>query len=582
VDALRRGGPATQRSFGPFTLDADRAELTRDGAPVPLRPKIHALLAYLVERAGSTVSKQELLDAVWPGLVVTDDSLTQAISELRAALGDREQKLIRTLPRRGYRLDVPADSRAPDVRPAPAPSPPSTRHEPRRWLVHVAATALGTGLVLLLLLGLAQLREAPAPLEASLSQARSIVVLPFVDLSDPPAPHVAHAIESDLATDLGRHTDLQVIVHAAAVSAGPVATDPRRAGREVGARHVLGGSVQRVGDAVSINVRLIRTASGEQIWSGRFDFASVADWSARRDISARLANLLDTQVSAAVLADTVRRRPSGAAVDHWMRGAHLLDRVQTRTELPGARDDLRRARVHFEAALAAEPDSARALAGLAITHVCEVLFRWSADRKASLAAAFALARRALAIDPNDMAALKALAGAQMFDGDLEGAMNTARRQLEINPSDAHSVRDLAATLYFFGRWDEALVQLERAERLNPLDPGHLEKVHSMASIALMALGRDGEALERARRLAAVAPHGSQAYLYLASANAHRGDIVAAREAGAELLLRRPGFMVGARGGTRGSTAPGYLAAMRRLDDGLRLAGLPSAPASAPR
>jgi DNA-binding winged helix-turn-helix (wHTH) protein len=92
---------SARQAFGPFVLDVDRAQVTRDGGPIALRPKTFALLVHLAERAGSVVGKQELMDVVWPGLIVTDDSLTQAISELRGALGDREQKLIRTVSRRG-------------------------------------------------------------------------------------------------------------------------------------------------------------------------------------------------------------------------------------------------------------------------------------------------------------------------------------------------------------------------------------------------------------------------------------------------------------------------------------------------
>ena len=99
----RQGPP--RLAFGHFEVDVDRARVIRDGQPVALRPKTLALLVHLADRAGTVVGKQELMDAVWPGLVVTDDSLTQAISELRGALGDREQVLIKTVPKRGYLFD---------------------------------------------------------------------------------------------------------------------------------------------------------------------------------------------------------------------------------------------------------------------------------------------------------------------------------------------------------------------------------------------------------------------------------------------------------------------------------------------
>lgn len=591
MEALHaRAGPP-RRSFGPFVLDVERAELLREGVVVALRPKTYALLVHLVGRPGVVVGKQELIDAVWPGVVVTDDSLTQAVSELRSALGPEGAAMIRTLPRRGYRFDaevravVPADTApvaaATTPAAAPAAAPPTADDPPRRrpWPARGVAAVLGLAGAGLLMLGLAQMRPAAPSLDAALGGARSIVVLPLVDLSDPPAPHLAHAIGADLTTDLGRHTDIQVIVHATAVAPAhdAAALDPRRIGRDVGARHVLAGSVQRQGEAVSVNVRLLHTGSGQLLWSERFQYPSVAEWTAQREISARVANLLKAKVSTAVLVEAVRGRPNGAAIDHWMRGAYLLDKLQTGTEHPQAKAQLQQARAHFEAALALEPDSVQALSLLSRTYSAEVLFRWSADRKAPLAAATELARRALAIDPHDLGALKSLAGAQMFDGDLEGAMSTSLRSLAINPSDPNANRSLAATLFFSGRWEETLRQLEIAERLNPLDTAHMDKVHSIAANTLIAMRRYDEAIERARRQAAVNPQGVQPYIYLASAHAHRGDLAAAREAAAELLRRQPSYMMGGGAPNRGSVAPAYVAGIEHLREGLRLAGVAEAP-----
>lgn len=114
--------------------------------------------------------------------------------------------------------------------------------------------------------------------------------------------------------------------------------------------------------------------------------------------------------------------------------------------------------------------------------------------------------------------------------------------------------------------------------LNPLDSSHLDKVHSMASIALIALKRYDEALDRARRLGAVLPRGAGPYLTAAAAHAHRGDLDAARQAAAEVLRLRPQFVIGGVA-QRGSTAPAYIEGLRHVDEGLRLAGLPERPAS---
>ena len=94
--------------FDAFELDGQRRTLRRSGADVELRPLAFDALAFLVRHAGHVVTKDELIAAVWPGLVVTDDSIARCISDIRRALGDVEQKIIKTVPRRGYTLAVPA------------------------------------------------------------------------------------------------------------------------------------------------------------------------------------------------------------------------------------------------------------------------------------------------------------------------------------------------------------------------------------------------------------------------------------------------------------------------------------------
>src|SRR5687768_8894123 len=108
-------GESKQYSFGRFVLDLTRGCLLSDGREIPLRPKTFAVLTYLVQRPGQLVSKEELLEAVWPGLIVTDDTLVQSIGELRRTLGDSAARVIVTVPRRGYRFEVAA-------------APPERRH----------------------------------------------------------------------------------------------------------------------------------------------------------------------------------------------------------------------------------------------------------------------------------------------------------------------------------------------------------------------------------------------------------------------------------------------------------------------
>lgn len=560
------------RSFGPFTIDADRAELTRDGDPIALRPKTLALLLHLADCAGKVVSKQELLDAVWPGVIVTDDSLTQAVSELRAALGDREQTLIRTVSRRGYRLDA-------EVMPAPGAEARSRTSKGRRW----ATVGVGSLLVAVFALGFAGVdtlvalapasRSAPPSIDAELADRRSLAVMPFTDLSDPKAPHVAYAVDAELTNDLGRLANMVVVSRESSAAFGTSDTvDPKRVGRELGVRHLLAGTVRQNGNSLSITVRLLRTDTGALLWSDRFDYSSVADWAAQRNILATVGNLLDVKVQQSVLERAQLSRPTSAAVDHWMRGAYLMNALETREQLALARG-------HFEAALDAEPGSIQALTGLARTHLVEVRRRWSTDYKESLSIAKTLARRALAVNSDDQTALLTLASALNFSGEMEDAMTTIRWLLQLSPNNAAANRELAICFYFLGRWEDALRQVDVAERLNPLDAANLSGLNDTASTALVALHRYDEAVERARRGAAASPSNLVPLLVLASAEAHRNNLDAARQYAAEILRRQPGYWVGRDHASRGSTAPAYLALRRHFDEGLKLAGLPDRPPS---
>jgi DNA-binding winged helix-turn-helix (wHTH) protein/TolB-like protein len=571
-----RSGP-DRPQVGTFVLDHERGELSIGGRRTPLRPKTFTLLAYLADRAGRAVSKQELLDALWPGLVVTEDSLTQAVSELRSAIGDRDQKLIRTLPRRGYLFDLDAAgataAAAPDGAPADgAPAVVPAARRPGHRLPAAFASAVVVAAVLALVAW--QNRGVAPDIGVELAERRSVAVMPFTDLSEPKAPHVAFAVDHALTTDLGRLGGIKVIARESSAALGTSdAVDPQRAGRELAVRHLLTGSVRLEGPRLAIFVRLLRTDTGALLWSDRFDYPSMADWTTQADMLARVANELHGAVNKAVLEQAVRSPLNREAVDHWMRGRYLLAMLTKHEQALEARR-------HFEAALAAQPQSVHALTGLAFTHLNEVIHRWSQDPRQSIATAKALARQALDMDANDPSALKALGGAQMFAGEVDDSMSTARRLLELNPNDAHSNRDLAASLYFMGRWDEALRQLEVAGRLNPLDASHMSKIHGMGTLALIALHRYDEAVERARQAAATSPSAIGPLLLAASAEAHRGNLTAARLHVSEVLKRQPGFHVGKAYGARASTAPAYLEGIRHADAGLRLAGLPDAPASA--
>ncbi|MDB5820539.1 MAG: tetratricopeptide repeat protein, partial [Rhizobacter sp.] len=233
--------------FGTFVLDVARASLTERGVAIALRPKSFSLLQYLVTHPGRLVGKDELMAAVWAGVVVTDDSLTRCISEIRAALGEAGPRMIKTVSRRGYLFDGEAVAAGPATSgsgsssgsgsipiPTPAPTsipahadevPASVSARPDRW------RQLGFGGVLLaaaiVVLALVAKGGPGAP-------RQTLVVLPFVALGgDAAQAPLADAITEDLTSALARVRGLSVIAASSALTFKGQSSDPRRLGREL-------------------------------------------------------------------------------------------------------------------------------------------------------------------------------------------------------------------------------------------------------------------------------------------------------------------------------------------------------------
>ena len=375
--------------------------------------------------------------------------------------------------------------------------------------------------------------------------------MPFADLSEPPAPHLAQAVDMDLTTDLGRLADTRVIARASAAVLGSSANvDVKRAGRELDVRHVVTGSVKRDGEQLHITVQLARTDTGALLWTERFDYVSAADWVAHRDVSGRIANVLDARVDGAALEQA--RRPVE------QRRRRPLDARRVR---PVAPEDPRRAvagalgvRGRAGRATRLEPCAGRPCGDPCPRGAVPLGGRPQLDART----AERLARKALEIDPQDQRAMMMLSNALNFNGRLEEAMVVTRRQLVANPNDADSNRDLAAVLYFSGRWEETLRQLEVPLKLNPLDRTNVWKIHSIAANSLIALRRYDEAIERAR-LAIDSPAGGHLHLACrrgAARQPGRGAATCRRSAEAPAQLHdRPPTRA------RGSTEPAFVAGM---------------------
>jgi len=217
---------SVRQYFERYVLDLERGSLLLDGNEIALRPKTFAVLRYLVENSGRLVSKDELFNEVWPNLAVTDDALVQSIGELRKAFGDDGPRLIKTIPRRGYRFESAVSDAAPDVAAlnvivgAPTASSEGTTEPARRqrhmyWLaagglaVVLVAAAIWSNAGILRTIGLGDWFGSQKP---ALGAKPGIAVLPFANQSDDASrDYFADGLTQDILNALGRFSALTVM-----------------------------------------------------------------------------------------------------------------------------------------------------------------------------------------------------------------------------------------------------------------------------------------------------------------------------------------------------------------------------------
>ena len=259
-----------QLRFDRYILAVDRGSLLVDGNEIALRPKTFAVLRYLVENSGRLISKDELFAAVWPNLAVTDDTLVQSVGELRRALADDGARLIRTVPRRGYRFDAAVFHVAPGACNEGAPSVAHSTWRTnvtgfRAWryaasVVLVGAAMIGAGIIYDLPF-FSSLPVGDQPLKRFAVETRpTIAVLPFVNQSDNSArEYFVDGLTQEIITALGRFSALTVMSWNAVLPYKGRPATPKEVGSALAVRYQVEGSVRHTGERVRVNVQLVDT-----------------------------------------------------------------------------------------------------------------------------------------------------------------------------------------------------------------------------------------------------------------------------------------------------------------------------------
>ena len=461
---------ARQLQVGEWRVDPSSNALQRGPEAVRLEPKAMDLLVLLAERAGKVVSREELLSAVWPGVVVGDEVLTQAVIKLRKALGDtpRKPEYIETISKRGYRLiaavDRAGDLRAGELAEAAAVHPAPG---PRDWRMAAAAAlvvfAAGLAVWFAQRGGDTDTAAPDATAETLRAASRPMVVIrPFSAVGDDPqAALIAQGLTSDLATDLSKVSGLWVAVEGALADLA----GRRLATETAPAQYVLSGTVQRADDRLRVQVHLAEAATGRTLWSERMERSSNDLFAVQDEIARNLLAVLPVKVNEAESSRLARRYTRNLqAYELFLRAQSA---VLVRRE---AENDL--AREMYLKAIELDPTFARAYAGLALTHATDHRNRWVKDGAAAIARALELANTARSIDPDLPETYWVLAYVHVSRKELSEALQQLRAALRLNPSyaDAHAFTGGIKT--YLGQPAETLPSLRTAMRLNP-DAGSL-------------------------------------------------------------------------------------------------------------
>jgi len=552
-------GPLHRYRFGDFVLDVGRGALLKNGVDVPLRPKTFALLRHLVEHPGVLVTRQQLQDAAWPKMTVSDETITQSLAEVRKALEDGAHELIRTVPRRGYLFDAPVETEAP---PAPSgdaaaghpPAGPAERAPGRRGLNRalLAVMALVVAVLAIDRWVLEPGVQSPPPGSATpaaaapLRDGKWVAVLPFVNRSPQPEDaYFTDGIHDELLSRLSRLADLRVISRTSVMRyAGSRKSVPEIAD-ELGVGTILEGSVQRSGEQVRINVQLIDANTDEHLWSEVYDRELTAEslFAVQSEISTAISGVLAATLSPAELQrrDAVPTR-NLAALESYFLGQRAMNERTTAS--------LARAVLHLERAIELDPDYAEAYVALADTYTMQTFHSaMPSDRQRALARplvekALALndhlgeAHIALTLWAEDAQSEEALfkKGLELAPGYVqgrtwygdflvrEGRLEEAHEQIELaarlDPLSSPVRVALGETLDHLGRFDEARAQYESIIRI---DPDFARAYHRLGNLQWQVFGRADQSVLRQRQAAVIDPGSPRAYANLAQLWLDLGD-----------------------------------------------------------
>jgi TolB-like protein/Tfp pilus assembly protein PilF len=511
--------------FAGYELDVHCQELRHAGQVVHVEPQVYDVMVHLVRNRDRIVSKDELLDTVWNGRIVSEAALSSRINAARKAIGDdgERQALIKTIHRRGFRFMGAVQESVSE--PASTPATVATPRKP------------------------------------------SIAVLPFANLSnEPDTDYFSYGLTEDVIRLLARNRWLDVLSRHSAVAFKDKDADPREIGASLGIRYLVQGTVAKHGGQVRITADLVSAETGHHLWWESYDVALADILEVQQEMAQQIAAVIEPELARLEREAAVRRPPVNlGAWECYQRGLYHLWGFTKPGLAEGA--------AMFRRAIELDPNFARAYGALAYVKLQSLVMADADTRPALLADALRDGRTALALDDQDCMNLCVVGRILCFSHEYDEAIAVLEHAIRINPSFAQAHFALGFTLIVSGHTSEGIPYLDRALELSPRDP-HLSSFHATRALGHLALGEleTGESFARKATRHPNAQHGP--FLVLASLLGlmHRTeDALHAVEA---VLERSPDYTLAT------ARSEFFFCGDQRLTqrylEGLRHAGLPDA------
>jgi TolB-like protein/tetratricopeptide (TPR) repeat protein len=415
--------------FEQFTIDTGQYQLSLEGNPVPVEPLAFDLLVYLIENRERVVGRDELLENLWKGKVVTDAALAARLKDVRKALGDSgsKQEFVKTVHGRGYQFIAPIVE--------------SGKVDP---MLTVEKIITGHNL------------DIPAK--------PSIAVLPLQNVSeDIEAEYFSDGVSDGIVNGLTRFRDLFVMGRSSSFSFRDKPVDTPEIGRQLGVRYVVQGVVRKLGERVRVSVELVDAETGQNLWSDHYDRELKDVFVVEDEVAQAIVATLVTQVEDAVIHQTKSRAPENLEAYEWLlQGNRFVE--------SGGKENLLEARRMYQQALALDPNFSAAYAGLSKSYQDEHWGHLAEDYDEVLKRCLEFGQKAVELDDKDCRAHCAVGNAYLSAGRHDLAGFHLEKALALNPGEYHNLCFKGYLLAFTGRHEESRLCLSDSMRHNPLAP----------------------------------------------------------------------------------------------------------------